>query len=122
MKCRHKARCLVCGHSDVVLHDSKDDYQEVRVCPKCKGAYVDIWKLQKYMNDTNNQIEIIMNNPNQPPKIKLNDQIIEGIIELQYNYETRDVKSQGKHNFTVKYYDKESSVTRTVSANRTVEG
>lgn len=122
MKYRHKAICLVCGHNDMVFHDNKDDYQEVRVCPECNGAYVDVWKKHKYLNDTNNQIEITMTNPNEPPKIKLNGKDIEGIISLDYKYETMDNQSQGQHNFTVKYCNKESECIRTVSTNKVWEG
>lgn len=43
-----KAQCLVCDHQGTVLHNSKEEYQEVTVCPKCKGAFVDIWKIVKY--------------------------------------------------------------------------
>lgn len=117
-----KAQCLVCSHSGTVLHESKEEYQEVTVCPKCNGAFVDTWKLPKYKNNTDNEIEIFMTNPNQPPKIKLNGQTIEDIIELEYNYATRDNESQGQHNFTVKYCDKETNVVRTVSSNKLWEG
>lgn len=44
----NKAVCLVCGHQDRVNHPSKKEYQEVMVCPKCNGAFVDMWKLGKY--------------------------------------------------------------------------
>lgn len=57
MKYRHKAQCLVCGHSDLVYHESKEDYQEIRVCPKCNGAYVDVWKMNKYLKKTNSEKE-----------------------------------------------------------------
>ncbi|MER2048153.1 MAG: hypothetical protein ABTA23_07945 [Solibacillus sp.] len=46
-----KAQCLVCDHEGMVFHNSKEDYQEVNVCPKCKGAFVDTWKLAKYKRD-----------------------------------------------------------------------
>lgn len=39
--------CLVCGHSDTVTYNM-DTYMEVSVCPKCSGAYVDLWKINKY--------------------------------------------------------------------------
>nr|WP_256941604.1 helix-turn-helix domain-containing protein [Bacillus thuringiensis] len=41
-------KCLVCDHQDKVYHPSKEEYQEVTVCPKCNGAFVDVWKLEKY--------------------------------------------------------------------------
>ncbi|PGM91613.1 hypothetical protein [Bacillus cereus] len=44
----HTSKCLVCGHQDRVNYPSKEVYQEVTVCPKCNGAFVDMWKLEKY--------------------------------------------------------------------------
>ena len=117
-----KAQCLVCDHKGIVLHNSKEEYQEVSVCPKCNGAFVDTWKLHKYLNNTDNQIEITMTNPNEPPKIKLNGQAIQGIISLEYKYETKDDQSQGQHNFVLKYCDKESNTVRTVGTNKVWEG
>lgn len=117
-----KAQCLVCDHKGTVLHNSKEEYLEVTVCPKCNGAFVDTWKLHKYLNSTNNQIEITMTNPNEPPIIKLNGQFIDGIISLEYKYETKGETTSGQHNFTVKYLDKESDAIRTVSANKMWEG
>jgi len=69
-----------------------------------------------------NEITIEMSSANKPPKIKLNGQTIDGIISLDYKYETLDENSNGQHNFTVKYCDKESHVIRTVSANKVWEG
>lgn len=118
---QHKAECLSCGHGETIFH-TKKEYMEVRVCPKCKGAMVDVWHKNKYLKDTNNQIEITMTNPNKPPIIKLNGQAIDGIISLDYKYETKEEATHGQHNFTVKYHDKESDVIRTVSANKMWEG
>jgi len=39
--------CLKCEHRERV-RGLKEDYSEVKVCPKCKGAYVDVWKIAKY--------------------------------------------------------------------------
>ncbi|MDR5045919.1 hypothetical protein GH876_11945 [Bacillus thuringiensis] len=49
----HKAKCLVCGHMDKVYHPSKEEYQEVTVCPKCNGAFVDVWVMNKYTQKSN---------------------------------------------------------------------
>ncbi|TKI72005.1 hypothetical protein FC756_03065 [Lysinibacillus mangiferihumi] len=122
MKYKHKAICLVCGHNDMVFHDSKDDYQEVRVCPKCNGAYVDIWKKHKYLNDTNNQIEITMTNPNEPPKIILNGKKIKGIVSLEYKFDTRTDETYGQHNFSVQYCDKDTMTIRTAKVQTIMEG
>lgn len=49
----NKAKCLVCGHMDKVYHLFKEEYREVTVCPKCNGAFVDVWKLEKYKQQIN---------------------------------------------------------------------
>jgi uncharacterized CHY-type Zn-finger protein len=43
-------QCLCCGHSDRV-RGMKEDYSEVKVCPKCSGAFIDVWKIAKYKQD-----------------------------------------------------------------------
>ncbi|MDC7971737.1 MULTISPECIES: hypothetical protein [Bacillus] len=53
----NKAVCLVCGHQDKVYHSSKEEYQEVTVCPKCNGAFVDAWELGKYEKHINKHKE-----------------------------------------------------------------
>ncbi|EOP80878.1 TPA: hypothetical protein QCY76_000591 [Bacillus cereus] len=56
----NKAKCLVCGHMDKVYHPSKEEYQEVTVCPKCNGAFVDVWVINNYKrqsNDTKKNIQ-----------------------------------------------------------------
>ncbi|MES5847942.1 MULTISPECIES: hypothetical protein [unclassified Bacillus cereus group] len=53
----NKAVCLVCGYQDKVYHSSKEEYQEVTVCPKCNGAFVDMWKLEKYKQHINQHKE-----------------------------------------------------------------
>jgi len=43
------AQCLVCEHKGKVLYNSKEEYQEVTVCPKCNGAFVDVYRAFKYV-------------------------------------------------------------------------
>lgn len=69
-----------------------------------------------------NEITIEMSSADKPPMIKLNGQAIDGIISLDYKYKTSDENTNGHHNFTVKYWDKESNVIRNVSANKMLEG
>lgn len=69
-----------------------------------------------------NEIEIIMSSTNEPPKVKLNGEVIDSIIDLGYEFVTKDHESNGYHNFTVKYMDKQTNTVRTVSANKMVEG
>ncbi|MCU5039312.1 hypothetical protein FC702_32090 [Bacillus cereus] len=55
----HTSKCLVCGHQDRVNYPSKEAYQEVTVCPKCNGAFVDMWKLEKY-KQSNETVEPLL--------------------------------------------------------------
>lgn len=55
----HTSKCLVCGHQDRVNYPSKEEYQEVTVCPKCNGAFVDMFKLEKY-KQSNETVEPIL--------------------------------------------------------------
>ncbi|WP_416808707.1 hypothetical protein [Bacillus thuringiensis] len=54
----HMAECLACGNKERVGYKSKKDYKEINVCPKCSGAFVDVWHISKYKNQKHND-----NNP-----------------------------------------------------------
>ncbi|PFP72629.1 hypothetical protein COJ99_07180 [Bacillus cereus] len=41
--------CLACDYQIKTYQAQEDEYQEVTVCPKCNGAFVDVFKLGKYM-------------------------------------------------------------------------
>jgi Zn-finger nucleic acid-binding protein len=41
-------RCLCCDHEERI-RGNKDEYSELKVCPKCNGAFVDIWMIGKYI-------------------------------------------------------------------------
>lgn len=55
----HTSKCLVCSHHDRVNYPSKEEYQEVTVCPKCNGAFVDTFKLEKY-KQSNETVEPLL--------------------------------------------------------------
>ncbi|PEE79395.1 hypothetical protein CN543_29780 [Bacillus toyonensis] len=40
--------CLACDYQIKTYQAPEDEYQEVTVCPKCNGAFVDVFKLEKY--------------------------------------------------------------------------
>lgn len=43
------AECLICSHKEQVWHESKEDYKEITICPKCSNrTFVDVWKNFKY--------------------------------------------------------------------------
>lgn len=105
-------RCPYCDGLVNVIRVSGELYEKL---PK----YRDLKKKQAQPNE----IEIIMTNVNEPPKIKLNGKEIEDIVTLEYMYVSKESEySNGVHNFMVQYYDKETKTIRTVSANRIGEG
>ncbi|PEM45575.1 hypothetical protein COF80_32480 [Bacillus toyonensis] len=49
--------CLVCDYQIKTYQSPNDEYREVTVCPKCNGAFVDMWKLEKYKQHINRHKE-----------------------------------------------------------------
>lgn len=47
--CNVSRCCLACDYQIKTYQAPEDKYQEVTVCPKCKGAFVDVFKLGKYI-------------------------------------------------------------------------
>ncbi|AXY05502.1 hypothetical protein CUC43_00470 [Bacillus thuringiensis LM1212] len=47
--CNVLRRCLACDYQIKTYQAPEDEYQEVTVCPKCKGAFVDVYKINKYI-------------------------------------------------------------------------
>lgn len=46
-KCFHTAECIVCGHKGRNFYEN-GNYKEIDICPKCGGAYIDNFKIEKY--------------------------------------------------------------------------
>lgn len=65
------------------------------------------------------EIVISMIKPNNPPIITLNGELIKGIIELNYIYETKTNDYDGMHSFELKYFDDKDKTIRVASVNRT---
>jgi len=107
------ARCVVCNSLVNIMPVTATHYREL-------PSYEQLRKEHK--PKPSNEIAIVMEHPNKRPKVVLNGTAIEGIIELQYNYDTSTHESPGQHNFTVKYIDKESNAIRTVGTNKVWEG
>ncbi|MEG7339132.1 hypothetical protein V6E27_10890 [Bacillus cereus] len=47
--CNVSRCCLACDYQIKTYQAPEDEYQEVTVCPKCNGAFVDVFKLGKYL-------------------------------------------------------------------------
>jgi hypothetical protein len=98
MKRFNKSICLACGHQDRVDYPSKEEYQEVTVCPKCNGAFVDAFKLAKYkqLDDTDVNEEplltITLTDIDAVPVVHYKGEQIERNVRVTFDWETRSTK------------------------------
>lgn len=90
----NRSECLACGHQDKVYHPSKEEYQEVTVCPKCNGAFVDIFKLGKYKQSddikANEQplLQIVQSDINAVPIVLYKGEEIKGRVRVSFDWKT----------------------------------
>lgn len=90
----HTSKCLVCGHQDRVNYPSKEEYQEVTVCPKCNGAFVDMWKLEKY-KQSNETVEplvtITLTDIDAKPLVHYKGKQIDRKLRVAFDWETQTI-------------------------------
>ncbi|PEY75256.1 hypothetical protein [Bacillus cereus] len=90
----HTYKCLVCGHQDRVNYPSKEAYQEVTVCPKCNGAFVDMWKLEKY-KQSNETVEplltITLSDIDAKPIVHYKGKQIDRKLRVAFDWETQTI-------------------------------
>ncbi|MBG9749728.1 hypothetical protein ABD81_01900 [Bacillus thuringiensis] len=90
----HTSKCLVCGHQDRVNYPSKEEYQEVTVCPKCNGAFVDMWKLEKY-KQSNKTVEplltITLSDIDAKPIVHYKGKQIDRKLRVAFDWETQSI-------------------------------
>jgi hypothetical protein len=115
-------KCICCGHSDRVTGE-KEDYSEVKVCPKCNGAFVDSYHIAKYkqVNDLKPLLEITVTDLNSVPVIKYKGETINNLDYVNYNWSTRTAKENGNHSLHFKHYYSDDCgfpFTRTVGESR----
>ncbi|KAF6687532.1 MULTISPECIES: hypothetical protein [Bacillus] len=88
----HTSKCLVCGHQDRVNYPSKEEYQEVTVCPKCNGAFVDMYKLEKY-KQSNETVEpllaITLTDIDAKPIVHYKGKQIDRKLRVAFDWETQ---------------------------------
>ncbi|WP_316277768.1 hypothetical protein [Bacillus cereus] len=90
----HTSKCLVCGHQDRVNYPSKEEYQEVTVCPKCNGAFVDMWKLEKYkqFNETVEPLlTITLTDIDAKPIVHYKGKQIDRKLRVAFDWETQSI-------------------------------
>lgn len=90
----HTSKCLVCGHQDRVNYLSKEEYQEVTVCPKCNGAFVDMYKLEKY-KQSNKTVEplltITLTDIDAKPIVHYKGKQIDRKLRVAFDWETQSI-------------------------------
>lgn len=90
----HTHKCLACGHQDRVNYPSKEAYQEVTVCPKCNGAFVDMWKLEKY-KQSNETVEplltITLSDIDAKPIVHYKGKQIDRKLRVAFDWETQSI-------------------------------
>ncbi|MBG9617522.1 hypothetical protein [Bacillus cereus] len=90
----HTSKCLVCGHQDRVNYPSKEAYQEVTVCPKCNGAFVDMWKLEKY-KQSNETVEplltITLTDIDAKPIVHYKGKQIDRKLRVAFDWESQSI-------------------------------
>ncbi|KMN42062.1 hypothetical protein ACT1UG_22610 [Bacillus paramycoides] len=91
IKYYNTSRCLVCGHQGKVYRTSKEEYKEVTVCPKCNGAFVDMYKLEKYRqsNDTEEPLlQIVQSDIDAVPVVLYKGEEIKGKVRVSFDWKT----------------------------------
>ncbi|PFN17928.1 hypothetical protein [Bacillus cereus] len=90
----HTSKCLVCGHQDRVSYPPKEEYQEVTVCPKCNGAFVDMYKLEKY-KQSNETVEplltITLTDIDAKPIVHYKGKQIDRKLRVAFDWETQSI-------------------------------
>ncbi|MFJ8118843.1 hypothetical protein [Bacillus mycoides] len=90
----HTSKCLVCGHQDRVNYPSKEAYQEVTVCPKCNGAFVDVRKLEKHKQcngiKANEEplLQIVLSDIDAVPNVIYKGEEIKQKIRISFDWKT----------------------------------
>ncbi|MCZ6942382.1 hypothetical protein EJ131_17940 [Bacillus mycoides] len=94
IKYYNTSKCLVCGHRDKVYRSSKEEYQEVTVCPKCNGAFVDMYKLEKHKQLDSTKaneeplLQIVLSDINAVPKVIYKGEEIKQKIRISFDWKT----------------------------------
>ncbi|OPA14509.1 hypothetical protein [Bacillus cereus] len=90
----HTSKCLVCSHQGRVNYLSKEEYQEVTVCPKCNGAFVDMYKLEKY-KQSNETVEplltITLTDIDAKPIVHYKGKQIDRKLRVAFDWQTQSI-------------------------------
>ncbi|MBE7095424.1 hypothetical protein [Bacillus cereus] len=83
--------CLACDYQIKTYQAPENEYQEVTVCPKCNGAFVDMFKLGKY-KQSNESVEpllqIIQSDVDAVPVVLYKGEEIKGKVRVSFDWKT----------------------------------
>ncbi|MED3650619.1 hypothetical protein [Heyndrickxia sporothermodurans] len=115
-------KCLCCGFKDKVTGEN-EDYSEVKVCPKCNGAFVDIWKLEKYLNSnqSNSLLTIELESETAVPKVFYKGEEVKGKRNIFFDWDT-DTDSFGGLTYAIEYVDSQAVKPGITRIERRVKG
>lgn len=86
--------CLACGYQIKTCQAPEDEYQEVIVCPKCNGAFVDVFKLGKY-KQSNETVEplltITLTDIDAKPIVHYKGKQIDRKLRVAFDWETQTI-------------------------------
>ncbi|MBG9629163.1 hypothetical protein, partial [Bacillus thuringiensis] len=88
------------GHQDKAYRTSKEEYQEVTVCPKCNGAFVDMYKLEKYKQSNKNVeplLQIVQSDVNAVPVILYQGEEIKQRKRISFAWKTNINRQSGAY-------------------------
>ncbi|MEK4502789.1 hypothetical protein [Bacillus sp. FSL R12-0069] len=92
--------CLACDYRIKTYQALEDEYQEVTVCPKCNGAFVDMWKLEKY-KQSNESVEpllqIVLSDINAVPVVLYKGEEIKQRIRISFDWKTNINRQSGAY-------------------------
>lgn len=135
--------CLVCNHKERTAEE--DNYSEVCVCPRCNGAFVDTFRIGKYLEIRTNQevqdeasqfvyggfskgksellLKIEIENESSYPKVFYKGEEIKNVLFAQLNYESGDEDAFPKYSFDIEHHKKgfinnRFGMTKTILPNR----
>lgn len=83
--------CLACDYRIKTYQAPKEEYQEVTVCPKCNGAFVDMWKLGKYKQSNEGVeplLQIVQSDVDAVPVVLYKGEEIKGKVRVSFDWET----------------------------------
>ncbi|MED2785656.1 zf-TFIIB domain-containing protein [Bacillus thuringiensis] len=86
--------CLACDYQIKTYQVPEDEYQEVTVCPKCKGTFVDKFKLEKY-KQANETVEplltITLSDIDAKPIVHYKGKQIDRKLRVAFDWESQSI-------------------------------